>query len=304
MLFGCGRIGFDATRTAPGDGNGSGDGTQVDAPSACAQFGSFNPPVKLPAVLQSGGDDWDATPSDDGRLLYFYTCGPVMPCALYFATRASVASAYGPPIADTGLAASAFNQVSPTLSRNGLAIIYASDSSGQYHLMRSERASTQAAFGPGSPVLNVNSAAQERDSFMTANGLRLVFLSTRGGGGLGAIYEASRDIQSASFGTPRELVPLNTAGTQISPTLSADGLEIFFSSNRGGGLGGFDIYRSHRTALSQPFDPPTLVPELSSAGDDLGVRLTEDGATMYLNWMTSAAGGTNTDLYVTTRGCI
>jgi hypothetical protein len=65
-----------------------------------------------------------------------------------------------------------------------------------------------------------------------------------------------------------------------------------------------DIYTAHRPALDQPFSTPVLVPELSSARDDNGVRLSRDGKTMYLNYDTLTSGGANADLYSATRTCL
>lgn len=48
--------------------------------------------------------------------------------------------------------------------------------------------------------------------------------------------------------------PLASSGDDIGPTFSADGATLYFYSDREGGLGGFDLYRSKRTATG--WGPP------------------------------------------------
>lgn len=70
-----------------------------------------------------------------------------------------------------------------------------------------------------------------------------------------------------------KLVPgtgLNLLGTfEGAPSISADQLELFFHSNREGGLGNFDVYRATRTGPDRPFeDVENLGSEVNSAGTE------------------------------------
>src|SRR5205085_12126628 len=79
-----------------------------------------------------------------------------------------------------------------------------------------------------------------------------------------------------------------------------DDLNLYFTSNRPGGLGGYDIYTT-RTAPDGIFLPPTLVPELSSSADDQFPAVSRtDGLEMFL---TSNRPGTlgNFDLWKAQR---
>lgn len=91
---------------------------------------------------------------------------------------------------------------------------------------------------------------------------------------------------------------------EVSPTLSSDALEIFYSALVSGSTTGFDVYHATRTATDQPFSPPALVPELQTAGDEVGNRLSQDGATLWLISNSYPAGGMNAIMYVTRRGCL
>jgi len=93
------------------------------------------------------------------------------------------------------------------------------------------------------------------------------------------------------WGTPVALPGINSAADELGPWLSPDGLELFLSV---GGLFTADIYRSVRSARSDPFPLPTLQDELSSASTDFDPMVSEDGLTLWLSHVGS--GGTN---YVT-----
>ena len=43
---------------------------------------------------------------------------------------------------------------------------------------------------------------------------------------------------------------LNTAALEGCPSISRDGLRLFFASNRAGGYGGLDIYISRRASVT------------------------------------------------------
>lgn len=96
--------------------------------------------------------------------------------------------------------------------------------------------------------------------------------------------------------SPR-LPELSTNARDFLPTLSADKLTVYLSSNRPGGKGGFDIWTSHRSTTSDGFPTPKPVPELnSSANEDVG-WLSSDNCRIYFS---SDVAGTF-DIYVATR---
>lgn len=94
------------------------------------------------------------------------------------------------------------------------------------------------------------------------------------------------------WASPRLLAELNSASSETDPTLSADGLEIVFASNRAGGVGGTDLYRASRASRNDPFGAPVLIAELSTPDHDQAAELTADGLTLYLR----VAGTTSEDI--------
>ena len=69
---------------------------------------------------------------------------------------------------------------------------------------------------------------------------------------------------------PEELPsPINLEGTSnIAAVISKDGKYIYFASNRPGGFGGYDIYRSKIGKDGTYGDPENLGPEINTQGDE------------------------------------
>lgn len=60
-----------------------------------------------------------------------------------------------------------------------------------------------------------------------------------------------------AWGPAVDLSPLNSGGDDLAPTLSRDGLEIVFNSNRGGE---YTLYTATRTSRNASFGTPALIP--------------------------------------------
>jgi len=82
----------------------------------------------------------------------------------------------------------------------------------------------------------VNSPAQEAGQSLSADGLTLFFGSNLfGGNGRYDIYIATRATASESWGERVNLgTPINSPAHDFSPSISADGLELYFGSDRSG----------------------------------------------------------------------
>jgi hypothetical protein len=88
------------------------------------------------------------------------------------------------------------------------------------------------------------------------------------------------------YDAPKHLNSLiNTAGFEGGPSLSADGLELYFVSARPGALGGpgdQDIYVTRRASVGSDWGPPERVPPpVSSPFFDITPSITIDGLALY-----------------------
>ena len=87
-----------------------------------------------------------------------------------------------------------------------------------------------------------DSAADYLHPFLSKDQSKLYFSSNRAGGKGGFdIYELNR-VNGTWNISPVTIDCVNTSSDELSPTVN--GYDLLFSSNRAGGLGGFDLYRS------------------------------------------------------------
>ena len=101
------------------------------------------------------------------------------------------------------------------------------------------------------------------------------------------------------FGAPELVGGLKSnTGNDIGLTLSPDETTIYFSSDRPGGAGGYDLYWATRADADQPFSAIATLTALDTAADERHPTVTADG--LALIFRTSAAGGAG-DLLIARR---
>lgn len=75
---------------------------------------------------------------------------------------------------------------------------------------------------------------------------------------------------------------------ESQPSISADGKTLYFVSDRSGGFGGYDIYRSVKTENGEWGTPINLGPTINSTGNEKSPFIHPDGKTLYFSsdgWM-------------------
>ncbi|MFN0246676.1 MAG: TolB family protein [Kofleriaceae bacterium] len=129
------------------------------------------------------------------------------------------------------------------------------------------------------PVLHaaLTSPVQDWSPALSGDTLRIVFQSDRTGDS--ELFEATRASATAMFGGPTALTPLNSMGEEQAPTLSVDGLVIFFTSDRSGA---HVLYRATRAAVSAPFDPPVSI-TIAGAAEVYGPTISATGRELFFN---------------------
>lgn len=74
--------------------------------------------------------------------------------------------------------------------------------------------------------------------------------------------------------------PVNTSGWESQPSISADGRTLYFVSNRKGGYGGYDIWKSTLTEKGWT-NPENLGPNINTAFDEQSPFIHADDSTLY-----------------------
>ena len=127
-----------------------------------------------------------------------------------------------------------------------------------------------ATFGP--PTLVSELAAANSNDFketLTDDLLEVYFCSDRPGGpGEQDIWFSTRTTASDPWSTPACAVDLSGPTQETGTALAGDGLTIWFSSDRPGGKGGYDIWVSTRVSRTTAWSTPKPVMELNTPSDE------------------------------------
>ena len=135
-------------------------------------------------------------------------------------------------------------------------------------------------------------------------GRTLLYFSSGRPGGLGLLDIYVSELESdkkGDFGSPSPVPELNTTSTDYQPALSKDGLELFFASNRPGGIGNVDLWGSTREDTGDHWSAPfNLGKVVNSIVQDFHPTLSFDRTTLF--FASDRTGGVGSvDLWMSTR---
>jgi len=144
-------------------------------------------------------------------------------------------------------------------------------------------------------------------AFTTGDGLETYFSDNRAGGyGSFDLWMMKRDRIGGDWCQPVNLGPVvNSSAGAVSPTISLDGLELYFNSRastpRPGGYGSSDLYVTRRATRNDPWGTPVnLGPTINTAyRENFPVLQGEDLLLFFYSTRPSGYGGA--DLYMTRR---
>ena len=182
---------------------------------------------------------------------------------------------FGAPMPIPGLGM--FEGGTARLSPDELTIYFSANSAD---LWVAHRNTLMEAFETPTLITAQNSSAADVDPAVSSDGLTLWFGSNRIVNEGLHLYVATRASKLAEFGPPGLAATVNATDKQQSdyePFVTADGNELWFTSTRPGGLGGYDIWRA--TLTGNGFATPVIVSELNSSVDDFLPALSADRLT-------------------------
>jgi outer membrane protein OmpA-like peptidoglycan-associated protein len=150
-------------------------------------------------------------------------------------------------------------------------------------------------FGKAQLLPNVNEKYHDAAAALSADGQTL-YLYRDNGKSKGDFYISTRgtastddkkktkksNIKTDVFSKPKKLNDkINTKSQETSLCLSEDGNTMYFASDRPGGKGGLDIYKSKKEG--NDWGTPTNVSEVNTEYDDDAPFLSFDGKTLYFS---------------------
>lgn len=152
-----------------------------------------------------------------------------------------------------------------------------------YITHRASRDTTWADAEPiGEPVTSSN--ANEGAQSITADGKRMYFTQCQG---QCDIYYSDKNSQG-EWSKPRALpAPVNLVkSSDKQPSISPDGRTLYFTSNRSGGKGGYDIWRTTLLPAGGWTTPENLGDTINTPGDEQCPFIHFDNRTLYFssNW--------------------
>ena len=149
-------------------------------------------------------------------------------------------------------------------------------------------------FGPfhsPEPLVGFDTTYTAWDPAVSADELTLWWGGERPGTlGQGDLWFSVRPAIGAPFGSTENAGAINTASAEGDPELSADGLTLYWVSDRTGGVGDFDIWYATRTSVVASFGAEDNASLLNTTASERDPALSADGHTLY--FVSDRVGGT------------
>jgi hypothetical protein len=198
-------------------------------------------------------------------------------------------------------------ELSASISVDGLSLYFISTRSGGVggrDIWVASRATTDDDWGePVNLGPIINTPAGEWGVSISYDGLSLYF-DTRQSGTTNAVNDlwvAKRATTDDDWGNPVSLGPtVNSGADDYVPSISADGLALYFTSGPGrGGYGNYDLWVTMRETTDDPWgEPVNLGPMVNSSDYDLDPGISSDGRMLFF---TRGYGVGQTEIWVTRR---
>ena len=233
------------------------------APTTCAWDKPFNTPVAVPGIPTGGAVEGHPSLSPDELTIYFHGMGGTL-----------------------------------------------SDGSTKDDIFMASRGMRTDAFGTAAP-LTINTNFADSNPSISNDGTTLYFDSTSSsdGGAFTALWVAQRS--AAAIGPFSNQHPLGSppaspqAGSSVAdgqPFITADNIELWFTSRRDGGTGAVDIYSSLLSGGS--FGATIEEALLNSTSSDYAPLLSADRLTVYFSSGRAGGGGGLDDLWRSHRSTV
>jgi len=128
----------------------------------------------------------------------------------------------------------------------------------------------------------INSELHDASVSINANGSLFIFFKTNpdniSGGDL---YQANLDAEGKMTNVKKLSENINSKYVEASACLTPDENTLYFSSNRPGGYGGFDLYKCNKLPNGEWALPQNLGPIINTKGSETAPFIHADGRTMY-----------------------
>lgn len=251
----------------------------------------FGEPTNFGPTVNSPAADACVNISADGLSLIFVSLrsGTSGPADIWVATRVTTDDNWDAPVSLANINSPAEENM-PHVLADGLSLYFCDQfegyqprpgGHGQGDIWVSMRASASEPWGqPENLGPPVNTWSNEGCPFIWGDGCTLLFSSDRAGGsGNWDLWMTTRETKSDEWDTPVPLANVNSWDYDFFPTMSPDGLLLFFVR----GTSNADMWMASRKSTDEPFGFPVKVPApINYPGYiDSTPSFSTDGSTLY-----------------------
>ncbi|WP_233602990.1 OmpA family protein [Pedobacter sp. KBW06] len=172
----------------------------------------------------------------------------------------------------------------PAITADNETLIFSRNIAGNEDFFISKKRDKEWS-SPVSLSSNINTSQfNEGAQSISPDGQYLFFTGCNRPNGLGRcdIYVSHKE--GNNWGQPFNLgAPVNTIYWESQPAISPDGNTLYFVSNRPGGIGGYDIWKTQLNEEGEWSVPLNLGPEINTPYDENTPFLHADGRTLYFS---------------------
>lgn len=162
------------------------------------------------------------------------------------------------------------------VARNGISV---RDLQEDFYVSYFVDGAWQTAMNAGPPL---NTRQNEGAQTLSSNGRYMYFTACDRPNGMGSCDIYFSTFNDGRWSEPVNLrSPVNTSHWESTPSISADGKTLYFSSNRPGGMGGKDLWYSTLDERSQWSNPVNMGEKINTDGDEMSPFIHFDGKTLY-----------------------
>ncbi len=241
---------------------------------------TFGTPTNLGPTVNTSSFDWFPSIRADGLEMYFESDRPGGEGLydIWVSTRATPEDDWGAPT-NLGTTINTSDwQNTPAISADGLELYW-----NDWGLWVARRATVSDPWGEPEKdsLINVNASNADSWPCISSDGLSL-FLASWDDGDL---YVSTRPTRDDLWSEPVNLGPtvngVNSTSENYCPTITTDGLSLFFSSDRDGGSGHKDLWMTRRSTIDGPWsEPMNLGPTINSDMGEHSPEISADGRTL------------------------
>jgi hypothetical protein len=264
------------------------DDPHIDGAVDAAMLGPWSLPAKLPQASTTAVED-DVTLSSNTLEMIFAIDG-TSGKDLYYSSRPSVTGAWTTPV-KLPFDSSTQSDETPRLSADDKTLFFASNRTGNgldIYTVNRTTVGSNTTWDTPQLLSSVNTAVSEK--WYMPCGTHYVMVQNTANNG-------SDLVEGIIGGAPTPIAALNSPQNETGTFLTQDCLTIFFASARSTPT---QIYTSHRTSVTSPWQPPTPVVDFAIPGGNGNQEdpwMSGDGRTFLF---ASDASG-NKDIYLSTR---